>query len=62
MEKVLNEGRQIIVLIPEISLTLQTVSRFYARFGSQIAVMNSRLQPENGMISICGPKGGKPLS
>lgn len=43
MEKVLNESRQIIVLIPEISLTLQTVSRFYARFGSQIAVMNSRL-------------------
>lgn len=43
MEQVLNEGRQIIVLIPEISLTLQTVSRFYARFGSQIAVMNSRL-------------------
>ena len=43
MEKVLNEGRQIIVLIPEISLTLQTVSRFYVRFGSQIAVMNSRL-------------------
>ena len=43
MEKALNEGRQIIVLIPEISLTLQTVSRFYARFGSQIAVMNSRL-------------------
>ena len=43
MEKVLNEGRQIIVLIPEISLTLQTVSRLYARFGSQIAVMNSRL-------------------
>ncbi len=43
MEKVLNEGKQIIVLIPEISLTLQTVSRFYARFGSQIAVMNSRL-------------------
>lgn len=43
MEKILNEGRQIIVLIPEISLTLQTVSRFYARFGSQIAVMNSRL-------------------
>ena len=43
MEKVLNEGRQIIVLIPEISLTLQTVSRFYARFGSQIAVMNSKL-------------------
>ena len=27
MEKTLSEGRQVIVLIPEISLTLQTVSR-----------------------------------
>ena len=43
MERTLQEGRQVIVLIPEISLTLQTVSRFYARFGSQIAIMNSRL-------------------
>jgi primosomal protein N' (replication factor Y) len=43
MERVLASGRQVIVLIPEISLTLQTVSRFYARFGSQIAIMNSRL-------------------
>lgn len=43
MERTLREGRQVIVLIPEISLTLQTVSRFYARFGSQIAIMNSRL-------------------
>ena len=43
MEKTLSEGRQVIVLIPEISLTLQTVSRFYDRFGSQIAIMNSKL-------------------
>lgn len=43
MERVIAEGRQVIVLIPEISLTLQTVSRFYARFGSQIAIMNSRM-------------------
>lgn len=43
MERTLSEGRQVIVLIPEISLTLQTVSRFYARFGSQIAIMNSKL-------------------
>ncbi len=43
MERVLDEGRQVIVLIPEISLTLQTVSRFYERFGSCIAIMNSRL-------------------
>lgn len=43
MERVLAAGGQVIVLIPEISLTLQTVSRFYARFGNQIAIMNSRL-------------------
>ena len=43
MERVLDEGRQVIVLIPEISLTLQTVSRFYERFGSCVAIMNSRL-------------------
>lgn len=43
MERMLAMGRQVIVLIPEISLTMQTVSRFYARFGNQIAIMNSRL-------------------
>lgn len=43
ISRVLDEGRQVIVLIPEISLTLQTVSRFYEYFGSRIAVMHSRL-------------------
>ncbi len=43
IDRVISEGRQVIVLIPEISLTLQTVSRFYDRFGSRIAVMHSRL-------------------
>ena len=43
ISQVLSEGRQVIVLIPEISLTLQTVSRFYEYFGSRIAVMHSRL-------------------
>ena len=43
MEEVLRGGQQVILLIPEISLTLQTVSRFYARFGDKIAVMHSRL-------------------
>ena len=41
--KVLSEGRQAIVLIPEIALTYQTVMRFYRRFGDQIAILNSRL-------------------
>lgn len=39
----LAKGQQAIVLIPEISLTLQTVSRFYQLFGDRVSVMNSRL-------------------
>ncbi|MCM1086871.1 MAG: primosomal protein N' [Muribaculaceae bacterium] len=37
------EGRQAIVLIPEIALTYQTLLRFYKRFGDRVSVMNSRL-------------------
>ena len=37
------KGRQAIVLIPEISLTYQTVMRFYRRFGNRVGIMNSRL-------------------
>ena len=40
---VLAQGRQVIVLIPEIALTYQTVMRFYERFGERICVMHSRL-------------------
>ncbi len=40
---VIGTGRQVIVLIPEISLTYQTVLRFYRRFGDRICVMHSRL-------------------
>ena len=42
---VLEQGRQAIVLIPEIALTYQTVLRFYSRFGSRVSIMNSRLSP-----------------
>ena len=43
IDHVLLLGFQVIVLIPEIALTFQTVMRFYARFGEQICVMHSRL-------------------
>ncbi len=43
MEEVLRDGRQVIVLIPEIALTYQTVMRFYRRFGQRVSVINSRL-------------------
>ena len=39
----LKEGRQAIVLIPEISLTYQTLRRFFGRFGDKVSVMNSTL-------------------
>lgn len=40
---VLRAGKQAIMLIPEISLTYQTVMRFYNRFGNRVSIMNSRL-------------------
>ncbi|MGI6755625.1 MAG: replication restart helicase PriA [Atopobiaceae bacterium] len=43
IERTLMEGKSAIVLVPEISLTPQTVGRFYARFGQTVAVMHSKL-------------------
>lgn len=39
----LEQGREAIVLVPEISLTPQMVERFKARFGERVAVLHSRL-------------------
>lgn len=39
----LAEGRRCIVLVPEISLTPQTIRRFLAAFGSRVAVIHSAL-------------------
>lgn len=43
IEGVLARGRNAIVLVPEISLTPQTVARFRGRFGDAVAVMHSRM-------------------
>ena len=43
IEHVICQGKQAIVLIPEISLTYQTVMRFYRRFGNRVSIINSRL-------------------
>ena len=43
IERVLQDGGGAIVLVPEISLTPQTVGRFRTRFGRQVAVLHSRL-------------------
>ncbi len=42
-EETLAQGRGVIVLVPEIGLTPQTVGRFIDRFGDTVAVAHSRL-------------------
>lgn len=67
IDRVLASGRQVIVLIPEISLTFQTVMRFYRRFGDLVSILNSRmsagerydqfLRAERGEVQIMvGPR------
>ncbi len=64
---VIDKGKQVILLIPEIALTFQTVQRFYKRFGGRISIMNSRMsqgerydqseRARNGEIDIIiGPR------
>lgn len=43
IQHVVENGKQAIVLIPEIALTYQTVLRFYNRFGNRVSILNSRL-------------------
>ncbi|CCO07187.1 replication restart helicase PriA [Desulforamulus hydrothermalis] len=43
IDETLNMRRQVIVLVPEISLTPQMVERFRARFGQQVALLHSAL-------------------
>ena len=43
IERTLDAGRTACVLVPEISLTAQTVGRFRSRFGDAVAVFHSRL-------------------
>ncbi|MBP5159104.1 MAG: primosomal protein N' [Lachnospiraceae bacterium] len=67
IEEVLKQGKQVIMLIPEIALTYQTVMRFYRRFGDRISILNSRMsagerydqsmRAKNGEIDIMiGPR------
>lgn len=43
IDQVLKDGKEAIVLVPEISLTPQMVKRFKGRFGSKVAVLHSGL-------------------
>lgn len=43
VEEMLNENKDTIILVPEISLTPQTIDRFVGRFGDEVAVFHSKL-------------------
>ena len=43
IKKVLDEGKNAIMLVPEISLTPQMTDRFLSRFGDTVAILHSRL-------------------
>ena len=43
VEEMLYRNKDSIILVPEISLTPQTIDRFVGRFGDQVAVLHSRL-------------------
>ncbi len=39
------QGKNVLVLVPEISLTVPTIETFYRRFGDGIAILHHRLSP-----------------
>jgi len=45
IREVLKKGKQALVLVPEISLTPQIISRFKANFGEEVGCLHSRLSP-----------------
>lgn len=45
VELALAQGRQAIILVPEIALTAQTIRRFAARFQEQVSIVHSKLNP-----------------
>lgn len=44
-EHIIKDGKQAIILVPEISLTPQIRARFFGRFGDNVAVIHSGLSP-----------------
>lgn len=57
--RVREEGKQAIVLIPEIALTYQTVMRFYNRFGDRVSILNSRMTPGERYDQFLRAKSGE---
>ncbi|GAB4506029.1 MAG: hypothetical protein Kow00123_01670 [Anaerolineales bacterium] len=59
LEETLRAGKQAIVLVPEISLTPQTVQRFAARFPGKVTVLHSGLSEGERFDQWQGVRAGK---
>lgn len=59
IENCIENGKKAIMLVPEISLTPQMVSRFSARFGERIAVFHSGLSMGERYDEWCRIRDGK---
>ncbi len=58
IETMQRQGKQTILLIPEISLTYQNLTRFYKRFGDRVGCVNSRLSEGERYESFARAKSG----
>ncbi len=54
----LRENKQVLVLVPEISLTPQTLSRFYARFSVPVVALHSSLSEQERLQVWLAAKAG----
>ena len=61
MQEVLKQGKQVLVLVPEIGLTPQTVSRFQSRFHCHIALLHSGLNDSKRLQAWQSAQTGKAL-
>lgn len=56
---VVSQGKQAIVLIPEIALTYQNIKRFYNRFGDKVSIINSKMSAGERYDQFRRAKEGK---
>ena len=59
MQEILKQGKQVLVLVPEIGLTPQTVSRFQSRFHCHIALLHSGLNDSKRLQAWQSAQTGK---
>lgn len=59
IEEVINDGKQVVVLIPEIALTHQTVIRLKEKFYDNIAIIHSRMSEGDKYIQYKKCEEGK---